>query len=137
MPKPKSRVIIDTNLWISLLLSRDYSKFANILDNQDITLVFSRKLLEELIDVCHRPKFKKYFGKEDIEELISIIDRVADFIEVTSEVNVCRDANDNFLLALAIDGQADYLITGDSDLLVLKQIEKTTILSMAEYLSYM
>ncbi|MBS1619681.1 MAG: putative toxin-antitoxin system toxin component, PIN family, partial [Bacteroidetes bacterium] len=135
--KPKSRVIIDTNLWINLLLSRDYSKFANILDNQDITLVFSRELLDELIDVCHRPKFKKYFGQEDIEELVAIIGRIADFVEITSEVNICRDANDNFLLALAIDGQADYLITGDSDLLVLKQIEKTTILSMTDYLYQM
>ncbi|MBS1623000.1 MAG: putative toxin-antitoxin system toxin component, PIN family [Bacteroidetes bacterium] len=135
MAKRKSRIIVDTNLWISLLLTKDYQKFDSMLDDQNITLIFSEELLNELIEVTRRPKFKKHFEQEDVDELIAIINRIADFIAVTTIVNICRDPKDNFLLALALDGKADYLITGDQDLLVLKTIKKTSILSMTEYLS--
>ena len=47
-------------------------------------------------------------------------------------VTVCRDADDNFLLALCLDGHADFLITGDQDLLVLKAFGSTRIISWAE-----
>jgi uncharacterized protein len=57
------------------------------------------------------------------------------FIEVSSTVDVCRDIKDNFLLALAKDGKASHLLTGDKDLLVLKNFGKTKILTIAEYLN--
>ncbi|WP_256213868.1 putative toxin-antitoxin system toxin component, PIN family [Parapedobacter indicus] len=53
-------------------------------------------------------------------------------MEIKSDVAASRDAKDNYLLALSKDGAADYLITGDPDLLILKQYGKTTILTMAE-----
>ena len=58
----------------------------------------------------------------------------AEFIEVTSVVDICRDEKDNFLLVLAKDGKASHLITGDKDLLILKKIDKTRILNIADYL---
>jgi uncharacterized protein len=66
--------------------------------------------------------------------LVNIRSR-AIFIKVTSEVNICRDVKDNFLLALAIDSNATHLITGDKDLLVLKKYGSTKILTMSEYLA--
>ncbi|MBU1820688.1 MAG: putative toxin-antitoxin system toxin component, PIN family, partial [Bacteroidetes bacterium] len=59
----------------------------------------------------------------------------AEFIVVTSSVDICRDPKDNFLLALAKDGNATHLITGDKDLLVLKTMGETQILTIAEYLA--
>ena len=53
---------------------------------------------------------------------------------VKSHTNICRDKKDNFLLALCEDGKADYLLTGDEDLLILKKYKKTTILKIADYL---
>jgi len=50
-------------------------------------------------------------------------------IKVTSNVDQCRDQKDNFLLNLAIDGRADFLITGDADLSVLGKINETRIIS--------
>jgi uncharacterized protein len=44
-----------------------------------------------------------------------------------------RDSKDNFLLNLAVDGKADYLITGDKDLLEIGQIDKTSILTFKEF----
>jgi uncharacterized protein len=42
---------------------------------------------------------------------------------------ICRDPNDDAILACALEGEADYLVTGDADLLALKHFEKTQILS--------
>jgi uncharacterized protein len=47
---------------------------------------------------------------------------------------VCRDSKDNFLLALAKDGKADYLLTGDKDLLELVQFGNTRIETLAVFL---
>jgi putative PIN family toxin of toxin-antitoxin system len=62
----------------------------------------------------------KYFDVEDVENLLLKIKNRAAFVNVTSNADACRDAKDNFLLSLAIDSKATYLITGDKDLLVLK-----------------
>lgn len=56
------------------------------------------------------------------------------FIEVTSEINACRDPKDNFLPSLSIDGNASHLLSGDKDLLILKKYGKTKILTITEYL---
>jgi hypothetical protein len=58
---------------------------------------------------------------------------IAELVDVHSVVDICRDPKDNFLLALAKDGNADYLITGDKDLRVLKEFEKTKIVSLDEF----
>ncbi|MCZ2460859.1 MAG: putative toxin-antitoxin system toxin component, PIN family [Chitinophagales bacterium] len=55
-------------------------------------------------------------------------------INVVSEISVCRDPKDNFLLALAKDTKADYLITGDKDLLELKQFDRTIICTLADFI---
>ena len=135
MQKTKHRIIIDTNLWISFLLTKDLSKIDSLLKGNHVKLLFSQELLEEFIEVAKRPKFKKYFSQQDIKNLLSKINTKAEFITVKSNVTICRDAKDNLLLALAKDGKASHLITGDSDLLVLNKISKTEILTITSYLS--
>jgi len=134
MPKKKDRIIIDTNLWISFLLTNDFSKLDEIFSAKLITLLFSQALLEEFIGVAQRPKLKKYFSLKDLEKLLSQIKNVAEFIEVTSDVQICRDPKDNFLLALAKDGTATHLISGDKDLLDIKEFDNTKIITMTNYL---
>jgi uncharacterized protein len=134
MPKKVNRIILDTNLWISFLLTSDYSRLDTILSNQQIQLIFSEELLNEFVEVAQRPKFRKYFSKDDLTGLLSQIKNVAEFIEVTSTVSICRDLKDNFLLALAKDGNADFIITGDNDLLELKKFEKTRIITITQFL---
>jgi uncharacterized protein len=84
--------------------------------------------------VARRPKFRKYFSEKDLQGLLLEINKHAGFIEVFSLVEICRDAKDNFLLALAKDGKATHLITGDNDLLVLKKYGKTKIVTISAYL---
>lgn len=60
---------------------------------------------------------------------------VIDTNEVKSEINICRDSKDNFILALCKDANADYLLTGDKDLLELRELGTTQILTISAFLS--
>lgn len=135
MPIENNRFILDTNLWISFLIKNDLGKIEELLCNDNFTLVFSRELLNEFLDVVQRPKFRKYFSSKEIDIALEIIIDFSQFIDVTSQVNLCRDSKDDFLLALAIDARAKYLVTGDIDLLDLQNIESTKILTMTDFLS--
>ena len=135
MPKKKNRIIIDTNLWISFLLTNDFSKLDKIFKDSTAMLLFSQALLDEFLEVAQRPKFKKYFSLPDLEKLLLQIKDEAEFIEVTSNVKLCRDPKDDFLLSLAKDGKATHLITGDKDLLDIKTFGKTKITTITRYLS--
>ena len=133
MPKKSNRVIIDTNLWISFLLSKKSSFLDNLFRNSEITLLFSKELLEEFVTVSTRTKFKRYFTEKDLQELITSIKAHAEFIIVSSTVNICRDPKDNFLLSLSKDGKANYLVTGDKDLLEIRNFGKTSILTLTDF----
>ncbi len=129
------RVIVDTNLWISFLLTKNYPKLGFLLTGNHLILLFSNELLDEFIEVTQRTKFKKYFTNTDLQNLVKAIREKAEFIKVNSEVKLCRDLKDNFLLTLAKDGKASHLITGDKDLLVLQQFMQTKICTISDYLS--
>ncbi|MES2649232.1 MAG: putative toxin-antitoxin system toxin component, PIN family [Bacteroidota bacterium] len=135
MAKTKDRVIIDTNLWISFLLTRDFSRLDTLFTDGSITLLFSQELLDEFIEVARRPKFKKYFSITDLRELLQELSLRAEFVVVVSTANACRDPKDNFLLSLAVDGKATHLITGDKDLLDIRNYEGTKIETITAYLS--
>ncbi len=126
------KVILDTNLWISFLITKNYSFIDKFVDNQKVTLIFPKELIQEFLTVATRPKFQKYFTDQDIQKLLRSFDNFATIIETTSNIEICRDFKDNFLLNLAIDSKADFLVTGDNDLLELKKIEKTKILTIRE-----
>lgn len=135
MQNKTSRIIIDTNLWISFLITKDFTKLDDIIFSRKCILVFSQELLEEFLAVAKRPKFRRFFSPSDIEDILETIEEYADFVNVTTTVEVCRDPKDNFLLSLSIDGKADYLLTGDKDLLDLKTFSTTTIITtIAEFL---
>jgi len=129
----KSKIIIDTNLWISFLLSKKIDFIDNLLSCKNVRLIFCHELLAELLEVSARPKLKKFFTTNDKKLIFNIIECYADYVVVTSNVDLCRDVKDNFLLSLAKDSKADFLITGDKNLLVLKKFEETQIVTIAEY----
>lgn len=129
------RAILDTNLWISYLISKRLSEIDALFERNDLLLLFSEELLEEFIEVAGRPKFRSYFPAQSVEELLSLFDEFGELIDVKSTVDLCRDPKDNFLLALAKDGYADFLVTGDDDLLALKNFENTKILTYSAFKS--
>jgi hypothetical protein len=131
--KHEQRIIIDTNLWIHFLITKQYAFLDNLVENGKVRLIFSHELMTEFVEVVKRPKLKKYFEEDDLRQMLELIDQYADIITVTSDVKVCRDENDNFLLSLALDSKANYLITGDNDLLVINQFMDTRIITISQY----
>jgi uncharacterized protein len=134
MQKKVSRVIIDTNLWISYLITKDFTKLDEIIFSRHSILVFSQELLDEFLEVAKRPKFRRFFSASDIEEILETIEEYADFVKVQTKIEVCRDPKDNFLLSLSVDSNAGSLLTGDKDLLDLKKFGETTIITISEFL---
>lgn len=129
----QSKIVIDTNLWISYLITKGFKRLDKLIYSDKARLIFSQELIDEFIAVTQRPKFRKYFSSVDIAKLLEIFGTYGELIKVTSNVLVCRDLKDNFLLSLSFDGHADFLITGDYDLLELKKFGETNILTIAEF----
>jgi uncharacterized protein len=132
--KKPIKVIIDTNLWISFLIGKQLVSLKPLLVEQTIQPILSEQLLQEIVLVTQRPKLEKYFPQSKVNELIDLLKIIGLSININSKVTLCRDAKDNYLLALAKDSQANFLITGDKDLLVLKQFESTKIVTYQEFL---
>jgi putative PIN family toxin of toxin-antitoxin system len=108
-------------------------RLKRLLLSDKITFLFSAALFDELETTAKRRKFHRYFDASHVDDLILMLVEIAETIEVRSSVDVCRDPKDNFLLALAKDGRADYLITGDRDLLSVKKLGKMQIVTLYEF----
>jgi putative PIN family toxin of toxin-antitoxin system len=134
MQNKVSRIIIDTNLWISFLITKDFTKLDEIIFSGKGVLVFSKELLDEFLEVAKRPKFRRFFSLDDIEEMLETIDEYADFVNIQTKTEVCRDPKDNFLLSLSVDWKADFLLTGDKDLLDLTKFVETRIITISDFL---
>lgn len=80
MRKKIYRVIIDTNLWITFLISKDFSKLEEIIFLNNAILVFSEELVDEFEEVARRKKFRRFFPFEDTEKFIKIIDEFGDMV---------------------------------------------------------
>lgn len=120
-------------MWISFLISNKLQELDFLLEKGKIRLVFSNELLEEFLTVVRRPKFEKYFSQENLNELFRLFDKYGELTEVAIQITECRDIKDNFLLSLAVESNANFLISGDSYLLILKKIKKTKILNWADF----
>ncbi|MBR6083449.1 MAG: putative toxin-antitoxin system toxin component, PIN family [Salinivirgaceae bacterium] len=131
--RTKIRVVVDNNCWISFLIGRRLSKLVDLLSNERVILVICSELLAELRDVTSRPKFAKYFNQSDVESLIDFMQIIGETIEPQQSVKICRDAADDYLLALAAEAKAEYLVTGDDDLLVIKEIGACQIVDVSTF----
>ncbi len=129
----RKRIVVDTNLWISFLISKNPQPIEYLLLSQKFHVLFSAHLFEEFLNVSVREKFRNYFPVEDILKLSQLLYPPLLLIKTNTELKLSRDENDNFLLNLAIDGKADYLITGGKDLLILKKVGNTKILTYSEF----
>jgi uncharacterized protein len=126
---PSARVIIDTNVLISRLLiphsvaGRAVSRLIKI-----TRLLASEDTLAELAQTIARDKFNPYVSLGDRQEFFRLYARLAEWVPISSTVRVCRDPKDDKFLELAVDGQAQMLVTGDKDLLALSPYREIRIL---------
>lgn len=135
MPKSKSvRIVIDTNLWVSFIISKRLDVLDALILSERSRVLFSLELIQEIQTTVSKPKLRKFFSRNSIEEMLLVFDPYIELVEITSTVAACRDPKDDFLLALAKDGRAHYLITGDKDLLSLGKFEQTAIVTFSEFI---
>lgn len=134
MPRARQRLVVDTNVLISWLIGKRLRELDALLVEERFQICFSTRALAELAEVTRRPKMRKYFTLARAEENIERLGRVAKVVKREPKVlPICRDAKDDFLLALSKAVKADLLITGDEDLLVLKKYGRTKIITPAEF----
>ncbi len=131
----RTKVIFDTNIWISYLIGYQLSGLTELLTSQKIELVLSEQLRTEIIEVTRRKKFRKYFSEEKVKELLKLMDFIGTDYEVVEYLNICRDPKDDFLLGLIRVSKAEILVTGDQDLLELNPFEGTEIIEPNQLLT--
>jgi putative PIN family toxin of toxin-antitoxin system len=130
------RVALDTNVLVSaLLFGGRVGMLRDAWQAGRIIPLISKATFAEFRRVLSYPKFK--LSQREIrailnEEILPYVEAV----EIVEQVaGVCRDSHDDMFLAVATSGNAQYLVTGDQDLLVLKNHNKTQIITVAEFLS--
>ncbi|KAA6351951.1 hypothetical protein EZS27_000748 [termite gut metagenome] len=127
------KVVIDTNIWISFLIGKNLHRLLSYIFDEKVAIFTCKEQLTELSEVVEKPKLKKYFRFDQVAAFFNFLEEYAVVIPVTTKINICRDPKDNYLLALSIDADAHYLITGDDDLLVLQLIDKTSIVNFTNF----
>jgi len=134
MPNPrKIKVIFDTNIWISFLIAKRLASIKEFISNGKIQIILTEQLINEIELVTQRPKLQKYFNQELVEELLLLLETIGKVYRIRPKHHLCRDAKDNFLLDLIDKSKADYLVTGDSDLLQLSKFQTASILTPKEF----
>ena len=135
MPHEPERIVADTNLLVSrLLLPQSLPAQAVRKAVDEGQLLVSDATLGELADVLSRAKFDPYVSLEDRQDFIRVLNRVAERIIVTAPIKACRDPKDDKFLEVALNGEANLILTGDRDLLALHPFRGVDILSPREYL---
>ena len=131
----KFRVVIDTNIWIRILLKGRITLPILEAFNQDkFQLVMSQSLLDELHEVWNRPRLSKYIDQNQAIRLEQQLKNRAIWIETTTIPPHCRDPKDLPVLATAIDGKAKIIVSGDDDLRADETLRKAMALYSIELL---
>jgi putative PIN family toxin of toxin-antitoxin system len=127
------KVIIDSNIWISFLTGRNLRCIVQYIRNEKITIITCVEQLEELSDSFRKQKLQKYFQTNQIETFFSFLRGVSLIVPIKKIAPLCRDPKDDYLLALSIISNANYLVTGDKDLLEMQQINNTFIIKYTDF----
>ena len=132
--KSKSvKVIFDTNIWISFLIGKSLSKMTHHISDGSIIIIITEQLLQEIITVTKREKLRKYFPEENVNELLEFLEAIAENVKIKPLHFLSKDPKDNFLLDLIDLSKADYLVTGDKDLLDLNPFKTAQIITPFEF----
>ncbi|GAB3907337.1 putative toxin-antitoxin system toxin component, PIN family [Larkinella knui] len=131
------RIVLDTNIYISALINKNFrQRLARIFEDSSIAVLTDALLLAEIDDVSARPKIAKYLTPDERADFLKYLKSRCELVLVTSTVTVSPDPDDDFLLALSKDGQAEFLVTGNKrDLLDLVAFEGTKIVTLSDFLA--
>lgn len=125
--------VFDTNVLIAAIITEGIcSKLLRRARMQEFSLISCPFILKEIRGVLSR-KFRLSHGEiaSAVEPISAAIDQIIDHnLKIT---NICRDADDDNIIACAVAAKADYLVTGDSDLLEIKKYQGVRIISPRDF----
>ncbi len=126
------KAVFDTNVLVAAFVTEGVcAKLLGRAGRKQLILIISSFILEEFKNVL----LKKFSAsKEETKTAAKLISEVAQLVAPTSLVSgVCRDPDDDQILSCALSPKADYLVTGDIDLLELKEFRGIKILKPAAF----
>ena len=128
------KAILDCNIWISFLIGHQAEWTGRFLTDTRFEVYVCDELLNEIHDVCSRPKIRSRINDEELEDFFRIIYAFCHVAKIESEVQSdIRDPKDLYLLSLAETVAADYIVSGDADLLALQQHKTTRMMTLANF----
>ncbi|BBC26243.1 putative toxin-antitoxin system toxin component, PIN family [Pseudanabaena sp. ABRG5-3] len=132
----KLRLVIDTNILISGLMSVNSlpQKIFDYATSQAILLI-SDEVQSEIENVISRPKLQKYITLEQRNKFLTELSQQVERVTINQKIRACRDPKDDKFLELAVCGEANYIITGDADLLDLHPFQNIPIVKAANFLT--
>jgi putative PIN family toxin of toxin-antitoxin system len=133
MKNESVKVIFDNNVWISFLIGKRLSAIKQHISDGSIIIVTTDQLILELKTVTSRKKLKNYFPRKAVSELITLLELIAEHVSIESRHSISRDRKDDFLFDLIDFSKADFLVTGDKDLLEHNPFKTAQILTPAEF----
>ena len=144
-PRDPLRAVLDTNVLVSYLLTHR-PPIATLIDvhlaREEIVLVTAPELLEELDRVLQYPRLQRYYSAEEQTRFVALLMALSDLVELPEAMpRICRDAEDDLgmsfipVIACAVAGKADVIVSGDNDLLALGQVANIPVLSPADFLA--
>jgi putative PIN family toxin of toxin-antitoxin system len=131
------RAVFDTNVLVSALIKTGKPRqLFSLAAKGRFKLLLSKRLLEEFLETADAPKIRKYADQGTIDDFLRIIDNTAEMIKVKSKFKVVKaDPDDDYVLRTAFDGKAEYVVSGDSHLLVLGEFRGIRIVTIDEFLT--
>lgn len=130
------RVVLDSNIFISgIIFGGNPRKIINLIFEGKLKLCISSEILVEIKEVLERNKFG--FSPDVTQHIIYEIESISEFITPKKKHSIIkRDPDDNIIIDCAIEAQAEYIITGDNDLLDLKEYKNIKIINASEFINF-
>jgi uncharacterized protein len=130
------KIIIDTNLWISYLISEKLRGLRDLCLDENVSIFYCDELIEEFVKISNKPRIRKFNVDDEKVSFVLNLIRIACVKSAFKSTDgyVVRDPKDAYLLALADATNANFLLTGDSDLLVLEKHNITQIVSYSNFM---
>ncbi len=131
----RARIVLDTNVLVSrLILPQSMPALALRKAELEAHLLISDAAMYELADALSRAKFDRYVSLEDRKSFLRRLGQIAEFVPIVQLVRECRDPKDDKFLEVALNGNANVILSGDADLLALHPWRDIAILSPSKYL---
>lgn len=127
------KIILDTNIWISIFLRKNNLRFLEFVIEHEFILIADDHLRNELLNVISRRKFSSVFTAQNLIDAMEFFDSLTTFIITKKEFFGSPDVKDDFLFDLVVQSKTKIIVSGDKKLIDFKN-EKVTVISFKEFL---